>query len=271
MLPRLSRSLRSRAARKSGEASGGTPGCRPLRCESESGRSGRCPYAPAATADRFHVMDAIAAGIASGDSEMLEAPGIGRRVQVALENAEAAFLRSAARLHGSGQLERARRIERYAASARFDLDEPALARQLYVTVARLRQVGRLEMLTERALEIMLSLARADRGNIQLADPASGALTIIAQHGFDAEFLTHFAVVDDELSACGRAAARNAQVVISDVITDKRFEPHRVIAKASGFRAVQSTPLVDKDGQLVGVVSTHYPNPYAPSARDLLIR
>jgi len=215
-------------------------------------------------------MDAIAAGIASGDSEMLEAPGIGHRVQVALENAEAAFLRSAARLHGSGQLERARRVERYAASARFDLDEPALARQLYVTVARLRQVGRLEMLTERALEIMLSLARADRGNIQLADPASGALTIIAQHGFDAEFLTHFAVVDDELSACGRAAARNAQVVISDVITDKRFEPHRVIAKASGFRAVQSTPLVDKDGQLVGVVSTHYPNPYAPSARDLRI-
>ena len=215
-------------------------------------------------------MDAVAAGIASGDPVLLDAPGIGRRVQVALENAEAAFLRSAARLRGSGQLERARKIERYADCARFDLDEPTLARQLYVTVARLRQVRRLDILADLALEIMLSLARAERGNLQLADPASGALRIIAHHGFDQGFLDYFAVVNDDLSACGRAAARNMQVVISDVITDKRFEPHRAIARASRFRAVQSTPLVDKNGQLVGVVSTHYPDPYAPSARDLRI-
>jgi GAF domain-containing protein len=55
-----------------------------------------------------------------------------------------------------------------------------------------------------------------------------------------------------------------------VSTDKRFGPHRGIAAASGFRAVQSTPLVDKNGHLVGVVSTHYPDPHAPSSRDLRI-
>jgi GAF domain-containing protein len=45
---------------------------------------------------------------------------------------------------------------------------------------------------------------------------------------------------------------------------------RTIAAASGFRAVQSTPLVDGACRLVGVVSTHYPRPFAPSARDQLI-
>jgi hypothetical protein len=34
--------------------------------------------------------------------------------------------------------------------------------------------------------------------------------------------------------------------------------------------VQSTPLTDKAGHLVGVVSTHYPRPYTPPARDMLI-
>jgi len=34
--------------------------------------------------------------------------------------------------------------------------------------------------------------------------------------------------------------------------------------------VQSTPLADKTSRLVGVVSTHHPQPLAPSARDLRI-
>jgi hypothetical protein len=55
-----------------------------------------------------------------------------------------------------------------------------------------------------------------------------------------------------------------------VICDPGFAPHRVIAAASGFRAVQSTPLVDQAGRVVGVVSTHYARPYAPSARDMQI-
>ena len=47
-------------------------------------------------------------------------------------------------------------------------------------------------------------------------------------------------------------------------------PHREIAAASNFRAVQSTPLIDMTGRVIGVVSTHYPRPYDPPARDMLI-
>ena len=135
-----------------------------------------------------------------------------------------------------------------------------MAQQLYVAAARLRHIRHLEPLAGQALDKVLSLAQADRGNVQLADPASGALRIIAQHGFGAEFLDHFSVVNDDRSACGRAARYGTQLVIADVITDPGFEPHREIAVASGFRAVQSTPLIDKAGRLVGVISTHYPRP-----------
>jgi GAF domain-containing protein len=187
-----------------------------------------------------------------------------------LTDAEAAILRSAARLRACGHKDRARRVERLAGCARFDLDEPLIAQQLHAAAAGLRHSQPVELLAGQALEKVLSLARADRGNVQLADPASGALTIIAQHGFGAEFLDHFAVVDDDRSACGRAARHKAQLVITDVTSDPGFEPHRQIAAASGFRAVQSTPLADYAGRLVGVVSTHYPRPYVLPDRDMRI-
>lgn len=121
---------------------------------------------------------------------------------------------------------------------------------------------------EEGLEDALSMLRADRGNVQIVDPATGSLRIAAQAGFSDEFLEYFAVVDDEGSACGRAARELTQTVIADVNTDARFAPHREMAAASGFRAVHSTPLVDVHGHLVGVLSTHYQSPYRPPDRDL---
>jgi len=198
------------------------------------------------------------------------ASGAGRTVQAVLEDTEAALRKSAGRLRASGQEDGARQAERFAAWARFDLEEPLVAQQLHHAMARLRQIRQPELLAGQVLERVLSLARADRGNVQLVDQQSGTLRIIAQHGFDERFLDHFAVVADPGAACGRAARRNAQLVITDVLADRAFEPHREIAASSGFRAVLSTPLADREGRVVGVVSTHYGRPHAPSARDMRI-
>jgi hypothetical protein len=141
-----------------------------------------------------------------GDSPWGDLPGTGWRARSALEGTEAALRTSAARLRACGWEDQARRAERFAMSVRFDLDEPLAARQLHAAAAGLRRTPRVEPLASQVLKEVLSLARADRGNVQLADPASGALRIIAQHGFGAEFLDHFAVVDDDRSAGGRPAA-----------------------------------------------------------------
>jgi GAF domain len=97
---------------------------------------------------------------------------------------------------------------------------------------------------DKGLETATSLMQADRGTMQIPDPATGSLRIAVQAGFSAEFLQYFARVDDDTSACGRAASQRAQMVIADVNADPGFARHRDIAAASRFRAVQSTPLVD---------------------------
>jgi GAF domain-containing protein len=110
---------------------------------------------------------------------------------------------------------------------------------------------------------------ADFGNIQIIDPATGSLKLVTQAGFGPDFLDYFAVVDDG-SVCGRAARQCAQIVIGDVYADPGFAPHREIAAATGFRGVQSTPLADYTGRLIGRISTHTQRPHRPSDRDLRV-
>jgi GAF domain-containing protein len=145
---------------------------------------------------------------------------------------------------------------------------PQAAQVLHKAPRDSRDAPTLEALLDEVLEFALTVLHAERGNVQLADPATGALKIAAQRGFGPEFVEYFAAVTDDTSACGRAAQQHAQVVIKDVTTDPGFAPHREIALASGFRAVQSTPLVNRAGRLVGMLSTHYPRPTTPPHRDL---
>jgi GAF domain-containing protein len=123
-------------------------------------------------------------------------------------------------------------------------------------------------LLDEALDGAVAFLGADFGNIQLVDPRTNALRIVCQRGFDREFLDHFAVVGGGEAACGRAAAARRQAVIADVNVDPAFAPHRAIAAASGFRAVQSTPLIDQTGRLHGVLSTHFRGVHRPPAQEL---
>src|SRR5437660_821247 len=92
---------------------------------------------------------------------------------------------------------------------------------------------------EEILNVVIALQNADFGNVQLYNPEIGGLEIIAQRGFQQEFLDHFRSVRDDGAACGRAAREGGRVIVEDVQTDPGFAPHSRIAASAGFRAVQS--------------------------------
>jgi len=186
-----------------------------------------------------------------------------------LERAEAVYRGAAARLPVTGAVI-ARRARHFAAGIRLSRDAPQAMRRLDEVTGGLGDVPSLAVLLPRVLDGALSLTGADFGTVQLADPADGSLRLVTQSGFDQGFCEYFAVVADDHSGCGRAARQCAQAVIADVRADPGFAPHRGMAAASGFRAVQSTPLTDDAGHLVGVVSTHFRRPHRPAALDLRI-
>ena len=118
------------------------------------------------------------------------------------------------------------------------------------------------------LHILDEAIRADgaaRGNVQLYDATLGGLRIVAQRGFDEEFLHLFSLVrSDEPSVCSRALRCRERVVVSDVESDPFFAPYQSMARRAGFRAVQSTPILGAAGDVLGMLSTHFPRVHALS-------
>jgi GAF domain-containing protein len=110
------------------------------------------------------------------------------------------------------------------------------------------------------LDSTIAADGAGKGNVQLWNPNLSALEIVAHRGFDSLFLQQFKVVRmDEPSACGRAFRLGRRVMIHDVTLDRFYAPYLSIAHSSGYRAVQSTPILRSDGTVMGVLSTHFPD------------
>lgn len=148
------------------------------------------------------------------------------------------------------------------------LDLSAMTR-LYELSTRLIHNSSLEALLEEILYATIELQGADFGNVQLYDPTSATLSIVAQHGFGQPFLDCFHRVSaQDPGACGLALLRRKRVIIFDTETDPDFQAFRQIAATSGFRAVQSTPLFTRSGAILGMLSTHFRQPHRPSAQEL---
>jgi PAS domain S-box-containing protein len=139
--------------------------------------------------------------------------------------------------------------------------------RLHELSTRLLATSELQPLLEEVLDASIQLQGADFGNIQLYNPETGKLDIVVHRGFDQEFLDYFRDTGEN-AACGRAMKQGKRVLIEDVEKDAEFEPHRQIAASAGYRAVQSTPLFDRKGEPLGVLSTHFRQPHRPSEREL---
>ena len=154
------------------------------------------------------------------------------------------------------------------AHTQFSAETAALAR-LHELSSQLWRSRDLRDGLDRILAAAIELVGAERGDLQLLDPVSGKLTIAVHRGLPREFLELFREVSaDDDTACARALRSGARVVIEDVELDASFAPFREIARAAGFRSVQSTPLMSGDATPLGVLSTHRQTPHRPNAQSL---
>lgn len=131
--------------------------------------------------------------------------------------------------------------------------------RLHELSARLESPGDRNAMLDEVLRAAVDLNVAEMGNIQCVDE-QGVLAIVAHRGFDRPFLEFFARVDAQIhSACGAAMAQRRRVAVEDVAASPIFagSPSLLVMRAAGVRAVQSTPLMDRSGRLLGAFSTHY--------------
>ncbi|MDY9925835.1 PAS domain S-box protein [Methanosarcina sp.] len=126
---------------------------------------------------------------------------------------------------------------------------------------------------QEIIEAAIAITRADKGNIQILDPLTGKLKIVAQRGFKLPFLKFFEFVNtEEAAACGAAMKRMERVIVEDITRSPIFLGSDALDMllSEGVRAVQSTPLVSRSGQFIGIISTHFSQIHMPSERELIL-
>jgi PAS domain S-box-containing protein len=155
--------------------------------------------------------------------------------------------------------------------------EAALAAELEDAIrlqevsSRLSRDGGTDDLYERLVDAAIALMRADTGSMQRLDADQQQLRLLAWRGFAPESAAHWSVVSAASgSSCGAALERGERVIVPDVETCDFMAGTDDLAeyRRSGLRASQTTPLIARDGRLVGMLSTHWRTPHEPAEREL---
>jgi PAS domain S-box-containing protein len=144
-------------------------------------------------------------------------------------------------------------------------------------MTRLQRIGAIFVregdLPAALTEVMytaVAISDADRGIVQLVDQDSQTLRVAAHCGFEPSFLEAIREVRPGCGACGTAFETGSRVIIDDVTQSPLFagQPLLDAVLAAGVRAIQSTPVLNRVGELIAIFSTYYETPRSPDERAL---
>jgi signal transduction histidine kinase len=142
---------------------------------------------------------------------------------------------------------------------------------------RLLNVGTLFVKEDDAKPVLraivdaaIAISGADFGTIQLVDPVSGDLQLAASIGLPDWWVDFWNRTSRGAGSCGTALERRERTIVEDVEHSPTFvgTPALEVQRRAGVAAVQSTPIIGRSGEPIGMLSTHYKAPGRPKERAL---
>ena len=147
----------------------------------------------------------------------------------------------------------------------------AAARRLQEISTRLIQEGDADQLYHQILDAAMAILHSDFATMQMFDRVSKSLRLLAHRGFNDAFAKTFRLVEGDASTtCGMACGSRRRVVAADLETFEGIAGTQS-CKAhleAGVRSAQSTPLLSRSGDLLGMISTHWRVPHEPTESEL---
>lgn len=156
-----------------------------------------------------------------------------------------------------------------AAQTVLDKDLEAMSKLHEISTLFVRK-GNVEGIFDKVIDAACAITGSDMGSVRLVDAKSGHLKIAAQKGFTDPFqeCCHDSAVGP--CVCDRVMRRKEQIMVADITQStliwgkKEVEAHL----ADGVRSLQLTPMVNRSGELLGILSTYFPVVYHPEERVL---
>ena len=129
----------------------------------------------------------------------------------------------------------------------------------------------LDSILQEVLNAAIIILYADKGNIQLLDPSTENLKIVVHDNYKSRFLNFFeSVSPEEPSTCGTAMELFERAIVEDINKSPIFQGTDALKVLldEGTKAVQSTPIISRTGELLGMISTHFDKVHKPAEREL---
>jgi signal transduction histidine kinase len=142
--------------------------------------------------------------------------------------------------------------------------------RLHKLSTRLLGEETFEAVLQRALMAAVELPKATKGTLQLYDPTTNALHMVAQVGFDDNFLHDFQHMPLDVATCGAAYQRQRRVIVEHVATDTEFSKLAPLYARYHVVSAQSTPLFAGDRRVLGVLTTYSTDAGKPTDEQLRI-
>lgn len=121
------------------------------------------------------------------------------------------------------------------------------------------------------LDAAVAIMDADAASVQRLDSGNGKLRLLGSRGFhpDSAAFWEWVSVEDG-STCGMALRNGQRIIATDLeaIAEQVGPADMESYRRSGLRAVQSTLLLSRSGQPLGIISTHWSRPHRPGEREL---
>jgi GAF domain-containing protein len=123
---------------------------------------------------------------------------------------------------------------------------------------RLLAAPTLQKAMEEALDASVAMLRAEMGMIHLYNPQSEELEIVAHRGCPDSVVNRFRLLKHDAAVARSMAMKECRrVVVKKLQADLTHAACWQAASEKHVRALQATPMLSRDGRLLGVLTTHF--------------
>lgn len=140
----------------------------------------------------------------------------------------------------------------------------------------------IDELYDKIIDAAITLMHADFASLQMLHPhkgENGALYLLSYKGFSPEAAAFWEWVDlNSSSTCGIALKTGNRVIVDNVEHSELLQgtEDQKVYLETGIKAVQTSPLYSRNGNILGMISTHwkqqhYPNQHHLRLLDMLTR
>jgi signal transduction histidine kinase/ActR/RegA family two-component response regulator len=139
------------------------------------------------------------------------------------------------------------------------------------------QEHNVEALYGRIVDAAMTVMQSQFASLQMlytqldGSGHAGELRLLAFRGFNPNAAKFWEwVKPTQHCTCGIALRTRSRVIAVDLekCEDLQGSEDLAVYVQTGIRACQTTPLLSRDGEVVGMISTHWSEPHAPTKRDL---